>query len=108
MNNRSIGLARVVRAWLNGSSPLLVQACSAMLRIRVTRNSADIIFIFCLTDSVSEPDGLLRLCSLLFGARQMRFNWERQHVSGNIRRQRVTHFPDKRLASFIWDFGHVA
>jgi len=61
-----------------------------------------------LTDSVSEPDGLLRLRSLLLGARQMRFNWERQHVSGNIRRQRVTHLPDKRLTSFIWDFGHVA
>src|ERR1700753_4005458 len=39
MNNRSTGLARVVRAWLNGSSPVDVHACSAMLRMRVTRGN---------------------------------------------------------------------
>src|SRR6202790_4854489 len=39
INSRSTGLARVVRAWLNGSSPVEVQACSAMLRIRVTSGS---------------------------------------------------------------------
>src|ERR1700676_1082205 len=39
INSRSIGLARVVRAWLNGSSPVEVQACSAMLRMRVTSGS---------------------------------------------------------------------
>src|SRR4051794_947727 len=39
MNSRSIGLASVVRAWLNGSDPVLVQACSAMLRTRVTSGS---------------------------------------------------------------------
>src|SRR4051795_3931962 len=39
MNARSIGLASVVRAWLNGSGPVLVQACSAILRTRVTSGS---------------------------------------------------------------------
>src|SRR6202521_4201453 len=34
-----MGLAWVVRAWLNGSSPVEVQACSAMLRMRVTSDS---------------------------------------------------------------------
>src|ERR1700722_5978133 len=34
-----MGLAWVVRAWLNGSSPVEVQACSAMLRMRVTNGS---------------------------------------------------------------------
>ncbi len=29
----------MVRAWLNGSSPVEVQACSAMLRMRVTSDS---------------------------------------------------------------------
>src|SRR6516164_5843496 len=36
---RSIEFARVVRAWLNGSSPLELQACSAILRMRVTSDS---------------------------------------------------------------------
>src|ERR1700692_504461 len=39
MNKHSIGLAWVVRAWLNGSSPVEVQACSAMLRMRGTSGS---------------------------------------------------------------------
>src|SRR3954449_858789 len=39
MNRRSVELASVVRAWLNGSGPVLVQACSAMLRTRVTSGS---------------------------------------------------------------------
>jgi hypothetical protein len=50
----------------------------------------------------------LRLGSLRLGIRQMRFNRERQYVSGNIRHQRVTYLAYQGLTNFVRDFGHVA